>query len=220
MKPYPFTTSQIITDAIFVQYGGKTGTSLPADREVSYFLAEMGVSYYIGTLLTETILTGTSVFRGRQTQTDWGHVNSLDSITLISRDGDSSCQFTRTSSCAYINESSYGVIDVRLVGSCGCGTLLPNPFSVEYVYNLGLNSGSAYAPNVLRALVIVAQQDLNELMGFGNESPGDSRIESWSNQSYSEKRKLSVATSLGTSPQAAYAARLLKNMINYKYVGL
>ena len=51
MITYPFSTPIILTDDIFVQYGGQTGSSTPLQRQGAYWVAEKQATNYIGTFL-------------------------------------------------------------------------------------------------------------------------------------------------------------------------
>lgn len=218
---YPYSTPIILTDALFLQYGGLTGTSTVADRQVAYFLSEQAVSTYIDTLLVNTRVTGTYQLRvNRPVVLDYTYVWGIAGVTIWSRDRNSSCTMTSTSSCAYLRDGQYGIVDVRLVGSCGCSSFY-DPYQIEIAFDAGLPSGTAWSPTTLRALAVQAQIELNELEVISqNEGPGDVGITEYRNQEYMEKRAEVIRTSLGNSPLSAYVARLLRPLVRHRGGGL
>ena len=48
---YPYNYPVVETDAIFIAYGGQTGTSVVAQRQAAYLIAEMTASLDVDTLL-------------------------------------------------------------------------------------------------------------------------------------------------------------------------
>ena len=62
MNFYPYSSPIILSDAIFTLYGGHTGSSVPAQRQAAYLIAEMAASDDISSFLLPTIVTGTSVY--------------------------------------------------------------------------------------------------------------------------------------------------------------
>ena len=57
--PYPLNAPCILNDATFVQYGGHTGSSVAAQRNAAYLMAEMAASRDLSTLMMPVIVTGT-----------------------------------------------------------------------------------------------------------------------------------------------------------------
>src|SRR3972149_5790771 len=53
------TAPSILTDTIFVDYGGHTGTSTAAQRMAAYAIAEGQAAQEIGTFVAPTMVTGT-----------------------------------------------------------------------------------------------------------------------------------------------------------------
>ena len=56
---YPYTEAQVLTDDLFVAYGGLTGTTTELQREAAYLVAEKWMSTAIGTFVVDTTITGT-----------------------------------------------------------------------------------------------------------------------------------------------------------------
>lgn len=223
MQIYPFTQPIILTDNIFLDYGGKTGTFTPAQRQSSYLVAEMQASNYIGTLLLPTNVTGTFPFMGkRRIATDYGYVHQLYDVNVFSKSGlCGTCSLTDNGGCGYIYEDTFGYIDVRQsLSICGIAWdgsplyYVNYPYQIQISYQAGLPTGTANLPPVLEALTILAQIDLNEKdpgnSGM-NEGTGDVSIQEFRSLDYFEKRgeHSLVQTALGGSAKAMRARKLL-----------
>ena len=115
-----------------------------------------------------------------------------------------------------------GLIDLAYaVGNCHCHTHAnPYPYKVQIAYQAGLPSGTSYRPDVLMSLTTYASIVMNEIIGYGNEAPGDIGIEEFSNQQYKEKRRGMLNTVFGDSPRARWAWRQLTRLRRYRYVSL
>lgn len=211
MRVYPYTQPVVLTDDIFVSYGGVTGTSTPGQREIAYFIAEVKVSEYFNALLTGTIITGTSSYQPYDSfiSTEWGYVTQINRMAVENKFGSELHVITGTSSYAIISDDTYGYLLVRdLLATCkNCGDASLDAYKFKYVYTSGLPFINDV---VYRALVIIAQVNLNELyFPSRNESIGDIGITEFRALDYSEKRKMWKATALGDSPATAQAAKLL-----------
>lgn len=237
MLIYPFSAPIILTDGIYLDYGGKTGTFTSPQRQSSYLLAEMQVSKYIGTLLLPSTITGTFPYTGqKRIITDYGYVSQILDLQVLSVDGFStSCNLKSNSGCAFIYEDTFGYLDVRQVfSSCNLGypALYPlaypifpvfnpytfsSPYQFQVTYKAGLPTGTANMPGILEALTILAQIDLNEKdpgnagMNEGVGTVGISEFSDVGYRGYREKRKDADMrrTIFGSSPRANYAARLI-----------
>lgn len=227
MIQYPYTSPIILTDSIFTEYGGHTGSFTPAQRQSSYLVAEMQVTNYIGTLLLPTNVTGTYPYMGKtRLITDYGYVSQLYNVNVLSKTFlSSTCDLQSNEGCGYIYNDTYGYIDFKQVALiCGLslwGTwggsaiVVPNvPYQIQISYQAGLPTGTASTPSFLEALTILAQIDLNEKdpgnSGI-NEGQGDIAIQRYKSLDYSEERGAHslVKTALGESPKAMRARRLL-----------
>lgn len=218
---YPYNSPIVLTDAIFVAHGGQEGASLAPQRSVAFVIAEERVSAHIGTLLRPTVVTGTFSAYDNPILTDYAYVRRLLGVTLWSQDGSSSCGLSSDSACAYLRDATYGVLDINYGGSCygGCGSGF-TPYQVEVAYEAGLASGTVYQASFLRALVVEAQIELNEMGAASiNESVGDIGVQGFSNQSYSEQRVKLRKTALGSSAMSNYAERLLRRYKLTRKVG-
>jgi len=222
---YPYTSPVILTDDIFVEYGGSLQNNTPSKRAAAYYIAERAASRDIGGLLTPTIVTGTysyrEAFNSEGLILDWGYVNSVSVIRFL--DTEESVYYTISGTAnvyASLRNPERGIVDIHTIfGNCNCVSAAnPYPYQVQVVYNTGLSSGTAYAPNVLLALTTYADIIMNEIIGYGNEAPGDVGIERFSNQDYREERYGMVHTTFGSSPRAMFASKLLTELRKHRYI--
>ena len=214
MKLYPYNSPIILTDSIYLAYGGMTGSSVANQRTASYLIAEEMVSEDLSTFLLPTIVTGTFRYKPLDNYIlDYGYVTRLFQIDFL--DIEEKSVFT-----AYPPNIYGGLLDeelgfLRANTFCGCC-----PYKIRVAYEAGLPSGTSYHPNILLALTTMASVFLNEIIGYGNESAGDVGVESFRNQQYSEQRKFLMRTTFGTSAKAQFVWKLLGSLRKYRQVGL
>lgn len=219
MKPYFKQAPQILTDDLFVAYGGMTGSSTPAQRQASYAIAEVAAEMDIGTFLLPTTYTGTYMWAS-ETNLDHTYINSVTRTTFIDFEGSRYHEISGLGNWYQaMRDWEYGILNISLLFSYCCAGVTV-PWQVEVVYNAGLSSGTSYTPNVLKSLTTYAQIDLNETIGYGNEAPGDVGVKEYHNMDYSEKRVAMIQTSFGTSAKAQYAHKLLSGLRRYKLAGM
>jgi len=214
MQEYPYNSALILTDDIFLQYGGQVGTSTAQQRSAAYLLAEEQMVEHLNTFLVPTIVTGTYQWNGGNPFVlDYGHILSIKNIIVSDINWLNSCEVNTTSGCAAIMNAQHGYVDVSymlLCGSCGSAVGYP-PYNIQIAYESGFASGTVYNPSMLAALSIAAQINLNEFdVSLSNEGVGDIGIQSFSNQSYSEQRVKLGRSAFGSSALAQRAARLVK----------
>ena len=194
---YPYSYPIILDDETYIQYGGHTGTSTSYQRDAAYLIAEKKVSAYLNTYLMPTVVTGTYQ-RGFPQTLDHAHVSEVIQTEYFS---DSVLD-------------NYGRLSEYPFTNTYCGTPLSDPgaaSSMRVVYQAGLPSGSAHQPDMLLALTILAELNLNEIIDPGaNESAGDVGVTHFSNNGYSETRVDFRATLLGSSARANKAAELVR----------
>lgn len=213
MQEYPYHSALVLTDDVFLQYGGMTGTSTPQQRAAAYLLAEEQMTEHLGTFLVPTVVTGTYTWHGRNPiELDYGHILDVKRVVVSSVDWANSCEFETATGCAVVRNARYGYVDVSAALSCGgCGSIvgLP-PYNVQVVYESGLSTGTVTNPSMLAALTLAAQINLNEWdASLSNEGVADIGIQSFSNQSYSEQRVRLGRTAFGSSAMAQRIARLV-----------
>lgn len=224
MDIYPFSSPIILTDSIFVSYGGHTGTSTPAQRTAAYLIAEEKVSDDISTFLLPVTVTGSYPYNPNGTYfTDYAYVNEIRVVRFIDFDGDIYWAVTGTNN-SYIGlrYDDYGLVDINhWLDHCNCfSSVSPLPYQVQIMYTAGLPTGTANHSNILLALTTLADITLNEIIGFGNEAPGDIGLQTFKNQEYQETRVRLFRTGFGSSPRAHFASDLLKKFRKPRYVGL
>jgi hypothetical protein len=213
---YPYTTPIFLTDTVFINYGGKTGTSTAFARNASYFIAEKEMSSHLHTLLQPTIVTGTYFWNtGNPFQMDWGYVHSILGVSVFSTLAEI---YTFTASDlthnVFIRNSKYGQVDIGF-GCCSpCGSY-PYPYTVTVAYNAGLPTGTSIQADMLWCLTMAAQLVLNEMSvdGFlANETPGAIGVQEFSNELYSEKRTKLGRSIFGSSPISQNIVNIVENL--------
>lgn len=229
MKIYPFNSPIILNDSIFALYGGQgTGTFSSAQLQISYQLAEMQVSEYIGTLLLPTTVTGTYPFMHQtRISTDYGYVQQLLNVSILTRQNCNDCSLTANEGCGYIYQDTFGYVDFKRLSSiCGWSwwgypyapyVMSYEPYQIQLAYVAGLPTGTANQPGILQALTIVAQINLNEaypgVVGV-NESVGAIGIQDFKAggiSGYSETRAKDalIKTALGDDARSQRAKKLI-----------
>lgn len=234
MLIYPFQAPIILNDVVFSQNGGLgTGTFPFYALQASYLVAETLVTNYIGTPLLPVTVTGTYPFM-HQTRiaTDYGYVQQLLNVNVLTKTPSlNTCDLTSNDGCGYIYQDTYGYVDFKKVTSvCSWGWWWSGfpyspyvvdyaPYQIQIAYIAGLPTGTASHPNILRALTILAQVDLNEtfpgVVGV-NESVGGVGIQEFkSMMDYWEKRAdhALVKTELGDDARSQRAKKLIDGVI-------
>lgn len=221
MSEFLVTGTAILTDQIFTDYGGQTGTSTPAQRQVAYQIAEQFAVEEIGTFLVPTTITGTFPWPLTTSRIHLPHdrLRRIDSVLFIHEAG---CNCASGSvdivGCAWVIDEDNGLIDVRECGSavchgCACvghghGGLL----QIRVAYTAGAAPGLVAANgSALMGLVTAADLALQQIIDpAGAEGgPGDPQVKSFSDTGYSETREGLRMTAFGGSPRANLAARML-----------
>lgn len=224
-NPYPHSSAIILTDNIYNLYGGDIGDSTEARRNAAFFISEFRISNALNTYLLPTTVTGTYQYnsfpiRAGYLELEHAYVNKVNAIWFYDTKETNYYSVTGTANIyASIRNSEYGILDIHsLFSSCGCGTSIAYPYHLKISYDAGLPTGTATQPVFLQALVIEAEIALNELIGYGNEAPGDAGIKSFNSQDYSEDRFGLQRTNLGDSPRANYAYDLIRPYVKTKFM--
>jgi len=224
MNFYPYDYPLILTDSIFTTYGGNTGSSVSAQRQAAYVIAEEFVSDDIGSFLLPTIITGTFLYiPHRMLILDNSYISRVILTRFISEDETIYSTVSGTANLyVHLSDDVRGVVQVDpYTAYCGCGHRDGLPYKVQIVYETGLPTGVASTnPKMLLALTASAEIALNEIIGYGNESVGDIGVQEFRNQQYSEKRVGLIRTVFGTSARAQFIHKLLTKFRKYRYVGL
>jgi len=221
---YPFTSPVIMTDDIYQKYGGDLSVGSNEQFNVAYWLAEEAVTRDINTFLQPVTITGSFSYDPvHPFLLTYGYINYVDVIRFYDFKEELYYTITGTANIyASIRDKEYGILDIAYwIGNCAChSAALPYPYRIDVVYNAGFSSGTAHQPNILMALTTYTRVIMNEIVGYGNEAPGDIGVQSFSNQEYSEDRVKLINTVFGSSPQAQFAHRLLTPLRKRRYVSL
>lgn len=210
---YPYSTPQILTDSLFVQYGGQTGTSTVAQRQAAFVMAEEQMTEHLSAFLVPTIVSGSAWYRGGTLfETEYGHVQQVLYVQAKTVSQLNPLDTNIYTGSALIRNAEYGYIDITFpayYAGCYNGLLYEN----MVVYQSNLSTGTVSGPVMLAALTIAAQVNLNEMdVSLANEGVGDVGIQSFSNQGYSEQRVKLGRNAFGSSALAQRAARLVKKL--------
>lgn len=216
---YPYTSPIIMSDNVFFSNVPVRETGTNAQRQAAYLIAEETASADLGTLLKPTIVTGTFLF-AHQIMLDYGYVSQVYSVKFIDIEEHVYWEVSGTANVfVHLLDEIYGVVDIdSMWGYCcaGWGT----PYKVQIAYQAGLPTGTSMSSKVLLALSTYSDILLNEILGFGNEAPGDIGVQRFSNQQYSETRVGLIRTAFGSSARAQFASRLLTSLRKNRWVGL
>lgn len=221
MNYYPYNSAIILTDTIFNLYGGHTGSSVAAQRQAAYYIAEREASEDINTFFLPTIVTGTYIYNPlHQFILEQGYVTKIIQTNYICQDEDvfHTVLGTANDEVTLVN-GEYGTVVIN--GGCNvCGGSIAYPYKVQFVYEAGLPSGTSFRPDILLGLSTYADVILNEIQGYGNEAPGDIGVQDYRNQQYSESRVALLRTAFGTSARAQFIHKLFTKFRKYRWVGL
>lgn len=231
---YLVTGTSVLTDDIFVAYGGLTGTSTAGQRNAAYQIAEQFGIEEINTFFEPTILTGTFAwpYGDSRYQLPYNRVRRVLGVTGIYDQGcDCAADALELSGCAWLLDPDNGVVDLRecstvVSGGVNCGTCGRNrgrPMQFRIAYEAGIPAGTASAnAGVLMGLTMAAGLALEQIIDpAGAEGgPGDPSLQSFSDTAYSETRQYLKMTAFGGSPKANYAARMLAPLKYYSALKL
>ena len=222
-KIYPYSSPVILSDTVFSNYGQDPLKGTSGQRKAAFIIAEKFVWSDIDTFLKPTNVTGTFHYIGQHSVLlDYAYVNQVHWVRFIDTEENIYWTITGTDNVyVQIRDDIYGIVDLDwVVANCGgCHTHSPSPYQIEIAYNAGLQTGTSMQPDHLLALATYADIILNEIVGHGNEAPGDARIDQFSNQSYSEVRRLKNTT-FGGSPRANFVSKLFQDLRVHRYVGI
>jgi hypothetical protein len=204
---YPYNAPVIMTDVIFTTYGGQVGSTVVAQRQGAYLIAEMAASADIDTLLIPTRVTGSYYPHPSDLYllTDYAYVTNVANISMYDYRNNLIYSTAGGIQQGYFNVRNWELGQIDLFYPIYWGI----PYRIEYVYDCGLPTGTSNSPDMLLALTTYANIILNEIMGYGNESVGDIGVQDFQNQQYRETRVKLLQTSFGSSAKANFAHKLL-----------
>lgn len=220
MMLYPYSTALILTDELYGRFGGNTDASTYELRQAAYQLAESAVYYDLETPLQATTFTGTYLYATRFAL-DHTYVQEIIAVQYLDAKGD---VFHTVSGTANYEVNFYdqerGVVLVYPAGcQANCRSVGRYPYRVTVVYRAGIGSGTSYDPRILTALTQYATIQINEMVGYGNEAPGDVGIKQYDNQEYSEERVALLRTAYGGSAKANFIHQILSPYRRRRVVG-
>ena len=206
MGTYPYDAPVILTDTMFIEYGGETGTSTSFQRQAAYYIAETFVTEFLNTLLIPTIVTGTYVSDIRNLiEREYGQIRKINQVLL--RFDNQNYRVLNASYDYYLYNPEQGIISVSPYFS----PYARDPGRFEISFEAGFSTGISTRPDMLSGLVIVADIALKDLIDpTANEGVGDIGISEFRSEGYSEVRKGLIRTALGNSARAQRAAQLLR----------
>lgn len=218
----------IMTDDVYSDFGGRTGTSTPSQRQAAYLIAETEMMLELKTFLLPTTVTGTFLFGSpysRRIRLPHHHLISIDAVTILSQESLCNCDIDEDAGCAYIVDGKFGFIDVKQLTSSllACGCSLGLPYQVRTAYTAGLPTGVAAQDSSLHlALTMIAEIALLEVIDPGGleGGPGDPGVQDWVSMGYGEKRVKLSRTVFGSSPRANKAKLLVKHLNPKVVLGL
>lgn len=212
MQEFQYNSPQILTDSVFLNYGGQTGTATQAVRNVAYLLAEEQMTSHLGSFLKPTIITGTYYWTGNPLELEYGRVKRIHGVNLVEVDANAETVISTGVSFALRN-AEYGYLDVFPQSL--------QPYQFQVIYESGFATGTSTQPTLLTALTLAAQINLNELdPALANEGVAGIGIQQFSNQSYSEMRVRLGNTNFGNSAQAQRVAQLVRKYRSRSAVSL
>lgn len=206
MINYPYGSPQILTDEVFLLYGGQTGTSSAPTRQVAYLMAEEQASEHLSAFVVPTVITGSAKhISGHSFYLEMGWIQNILLIQLETVTNVNPYTTKIYTGTAAVIEDKYGYINIYNPAMYG------RLQQVNVAYESGLPTGVYTNPSVLQALTIAAQINLNELdVALSNESTSDIGVQQYTNQSYSELRTKMGKNAFGDSAMAQRASRLIK----------
>jgi hypothetical protein len=210
---YPYNSPLLLNDNVYTGYGGFTGSSTALQRNNSYLMAEIQVSYNIGTLLVPTVVTGTYMTPrfGYPVVTDWGEVKAINSVLVFARNSFWTADLTKLAVCAYIRDNTFGYLDPSCIINYASNISMLNPYQIQVVYQCGFSTGTSMQPNMMQALTWAADINLKDMISPSSleGGAGDPGVQRFSAQSYMEERTPLIRTDFGSSPRANKIKRYL-----------
>lgn len=215
---YPYNTPLILTDELFGRLGGNVD-STPFDlRQMAYAIAEGAVYYDIETPLTPTTFTGTYAYAER-ILLDHTYVQQVYQMRVLDQTGAVSVTLTGSNQL-FLENPEIGILRFTEYYYGYCYQIFPTfPYQVQVIYRAGLSSGTSYDPRLLMGLTKYATVQINEMIGYGNETTGDVGVDTFKTLDYFEKRMPMLRTAYGNSAQAQFIHHMLSPFRKRRHVG-
>lgn len=218
MVLYPYPSAFILTDELFGRFGGNLDASSFELRQAAYQIAESAVYYDLETPLQVTTFTGTYSW-SPTLLLDHAYVQNIIQASILD-DSQNILLSMSGSSSFHLESSELGLMRFTTAAYNRCYSLFAfGNYRVQVVYQAGLSSGTSYDPSILTAMTQYATIQINEMVGYGNEAPGDVGIKKYTNQEYSEERTHLLRTAYGNSAKANYIHNILSPFRKRRVVG-
>lgn len=224
MNFYPYSSAFILNDATYLAYGGNTATSTAPQRNACYWIAERTLSEDLETFLKPTIITGTYLYNtlDKFITLDHSYVSRVIQTDFI--DSQEKVYWSQTGSenlYIALRDDARGLVDIHyLIYSYNALTFCTYPYKIRIVYEAGLPTGTSTSPDILLALSTYSQIILNEIIGYGNEAPGDIGVQEFYNQQYREVRVKLTNTAFGSSAKAQFIKKLIEKYRKKRFLQL
>jgi hypothetical protein len=220
---YPYNLPIFLTDTVFQNYGGQTGTSTAFARAAAYYIAEKEMSSHLHTLLQPTDVSGSYNWNaGNPFEMDWGYINSIYGVSVNTNLNTTYIYSVNDMARAvFIRNAKYGIVNISSwpmmyqITSTAYPVASLQPYSILVTYNAGLPSGTSMQPDMMWCLTMAAQMVLNDMSVDGsmaNEAPGGIGITKFANELYSESRTALGQSIFGASPISQNITRLVANL--------
>jgi hypothetical protein len=221
---YVYSSPIILTDELFSAYGGHTDNTSDGQRKAAYWIAERTLSEDLETYLLPTIVTGTYLYNPLDKFLVLDHTRVTRVIKTSFIDTEEAVYWSQLGTdnvYLSLRDGERGLVDIHWVlGNCNCSSHSRFPYKIQEVYEAGFSSGTSYRADILLALTTYADIILNEIIGYGNESPGDIGVQNFSNQQYTEERVKLTKTAFGSSARAQFIKTQIEKHRRKRHVGL
>ena len=202
----------ILTDDIFAEYGGDTGSAAAGIRQNAYAIAETMAQQSVHCFLTPTIVTGTyPISVDGIYQLEYAALREVKSVRFWSMDG--SCDKVFADGCATVIDSTNSVVRISAT-NCTCGKYgVSGAEKVDIVYESGVDAGTF--PNVRLGLVIAAKKILEQITDpdAALGGAGDPEVKSFGDTGLSMSYGKFVKSVFGGSPEMQLATRLVRTSL-------
>lgn len=226
MYPFSLTGTLVLTEQMYEDYGGWTGSSTLAARQLAFWSAERQVSEHLNTFLVEGSVTGVysypSSLMGNRLKLGHSFLKKITSLRYIGQEYQYYVSGSELPN-SLIADYTYGLLNAYLVDaalsgyckSCATSAYVDAPINLEVVYTTGLPAETPYEPSFLMALVMAAELNLKELADPGalEGGRGDAGVQSFRNMDYSEDRTKLQQVLFGGS---ATANKIRKLLLSYR----
>lgn len=197
----------VLTDEIFANYGGDTGSVSYETRQAAFAIAETMAQQQTSCFLSPTIVSGTyNISRDGSYQLPFAPVTEVMSVRFW--DTTSTCSKIYTDGCAEILGQESGLIRVS-TGCRMCNTSTQTG-RIDIVYKAGVNGQNI--PNVRLGLSIAATKILEQIIDpdAALGGAGDPEVTSFSDTGLSLSFGASIVSKFGGSPEMQLATRLIQ----------